>query len=145
MGTRGLSEGSGGRGLAGAPQDSKGLCGEGGRVGAAGVAGSLEGRPGLHGGATGTAGGCWPRRSVWEEGGLQRGPQRQEWFKDCRRRDERRAQPVARETEAKGNGWTEPPCSCRGEAGSVADGAAVCACECARVSVCEQAHRRSCF
>ena len=51
----------------------------------------------------------------------------------------------AQETEAKGDGQTEPPCSCRGEAGSMADGAAVCACECARVSVCEQAHRRSCF
>ena len=102
MGTRGLGKGSGGRGLAGAPQESKGLCGEGGRVGAAGVARSLEGRPGLHGGATGTAGGCWPCRSLWEEGGLQRGPQRQEWFRDSRRRDERGAQPAPERRRPRG-------------------------------------------
>lgn len=94
VGTRGLSEGSGGRGLAGAPQESKALCGEGRRVGAVGVAGGLEGRPGLQGRATGTAGGCWPCRSLREEGGLQRGPRKQEWFRDSRRRDERGAQPA---------------------------------------------------
>lgn len=39
---------------------------------------------------------------------------------------------------------TELLCSCRGEAGSMADGAAVYACG-VRVCLCEQAHRRSCF
>ena len=87
-------------------------------------------------GATGTAGGRWPCHSLREEGGLQRGPRRQEPFGDSRRRDERGAQPGPSRDGGGGDGWTELLRSCRGEAGSMADGAAVCTCECACVSVC---------